>query len=160
MVHKLTMTSLLKFLPVDLQMPGGMLVVIAYATVILLTSPYLRKDDDRLHQFAQAELYLIVLAGYTLYSGTVGLDEKTDIILSGALVLVSSCNLGFWLTLSCRVLRTRSGDDHDHGAAADRVRGAGGHQRAPHDQGLLHQEGAAAPTHQEQHGQGGQHVRT
>jgi uncharacterized membrane protein YciS (DUF1049 family) len=90
MCHKLTMTSLLAFLPLDAQMPLGMFVVTTYLWIILLRQPYLRRDDDMLHLFVQVELYLIVLAGYILTSlGTIALDEKTDIILSTVLIMMS-----------------------------------------------------------------------
>jgi len=90
MGHKLTMTSLLAFLPLDSQMPMGMFVVMTYTWIIILRQPYLRRDDDMLHLFAQVELYLIVLAGYILTSlGTVALDEKTDIILSTVMITMS-----------------------------------------------------------------------
>jgi len=83
MLHKLTMTSLLAFLPVEGQMPTGMCVAIAYILVILLRRPYLRKGDDRLHLFAQTEIYLVVLAGYILYElNIVTLDTATDVLLS------------------------------------------------------------------------------
>jgi hypothetical protein len=63
MGHKLVMTSLLAFLPIDTQMPIGMFVVMTYLWILLLMQPYLRRDDDMLHLFVQIELYLIVLAG-------------------------------------------------------------------------------------------------
>jgi hypothetical protein len=98
MSHKLIMTSLLAFLPVDGQMPAGMFVASTYTVVILLRRPYLRKGDDRLHLFAQTEIYLVVLAGYILYSlEIVQLDETTDVLLSIVMIgmTVSLLSVGF-----------------------------------------------------------------
>ena len=46
MAHKLTMTSLIKFMPVPMQMPSGMVVVVCYMFVILIGKPYLRKGAE------------------------------------------------------------------------------------------------------------------
>jgi len=90
MIHKLTMTSLLKFFPVDIQMPSGMVAVVIYLWVILMAQPYLRRDDDRLHQFVQVELFLLVCAGYVLYyTQDTGLDRSTDILLSIILIFIT-----------------------------------------------------------------------
>jgi len=90
MAHKLTMTSLISFMPIDAQMPIGMFVVVIYLWSLLLKQPYLRKDDDLMHQFVQVELYLVVLAGYILTSlGTVTLDYTTDVVLSGVMIAMT-----------------------------------------------------------------------
>jgi len=90
MAHKLTMTSLIAFLPISAQMPLGMFVVITYLWALQLTQPYLRRDDDMMHMFVQVELYLIVLAGYILTSlGTVTLDYTTDVVLSGVMITMT-----------------------------------------------------------------------
>jgi len=90
MAHKLIMTSLLAFMDVSFQMPAGMIVATIYLGIILLGRPYLRKGDDRLHLFAQTEIYLIVLAGFILFdSAAVGLDERTDILLSTVMIMLT-----------------------------------------------------------------------
>jgi len=88
MMHKLAMTSLIAFFPLDAQMPLGLVVLTLYAMVILLGKPYIRKGDDRLHLFAQTELYLIVLCAYILTAYD-SLDNTTDVLLSVLLILIT-----------------------------------------------------------------------
>jgi hypothetical protein len=90
MLHKLTMTSLLKFVSISYQMPTGMCVVTIYIIIILLGQPYLRKSDDRLHLFVQIELFLVVLAGFILVStAEAGLPENTDVLLSAVMIVMT-----------------------------------------------------------------------
>jgi hypothetical protein len=48
MANKLTLTSLLLFLPSSWQMAAGMFVVTCYIVSILYLTPYVRKGDDQL----------------------------------------------------------------------------------------------------------------
>ncbi len=88
--HKLFLTSVLAFFPSDMQIPVAMVVCIGYLIVILLSSPYFRKGDDRLHLFAQVEIFLIVLGCYVFYRGE-KLDFKNDVIISTFLIFVILC---------------------------------------------------------------------
>ena len=87
MTHKLFLTSALAFLPKDSQIPIAMFVCITYLIVILISSPYFRKGDDRLHLFAQVEIFLLTLGCYIFYRGE-PLDEKNDILISTFLIIV------------------------------------------------------------------------
>jgi len=50
------------------QVPGALLILYFYFAAILWCKPYLRKADDRVHQAAQSELVLFLLAAmYLLY---------------------------------------------------------------------------------------------
>lgn len=76
-------------------------IVVAYAILVLIVKPYIRKGlplsrpalfhqllfvgDDRLHLFVQTELFLYMLAGYIMYLDRNSIrSEETDILLSGA----------------------------------------------------------------------------
>jgi hypothetical protein len=50
MANKLILTSLLLFLPLDWQMPTGMIVITLYIIAVLLLQPYVRNGDDQLQQ--------------------------------------------------------------------------------------------------------------
>jgi hypothetical protein len=87
MVNKLFMTSLLTFFPVNVRMQFAMAWTAGFAIVLLVNKPYLRKGDDRLHLLAQCELFLLVLAAYTLHvSGE--LPESLGTLLSILLIFL------------------------------------------------------------------------
>jgi hypothetical protein len=87
MLHKLFLTSLLRFIPQAAQLPTAMCVVALFTIVILLRQPYLRRRDDTLHLFGQVELFLLLLAAYILQKEyATGLDPTTDLLLSIVLV--------------------------------------------------------------------------
>jgi IPT/TIG domain/Transient receptor potential (TRP) ion channel/Tyrosine-protein kinase ephrin type A/B receptor-like len=92
MMYKLTLTSLLGFAPVEWQMRGALTVVVLYSFTILFLMPYVRRQDDRLHLFANLEIFLILLAGYILVD--MDQEEKTlstssDILLSTLLIAMT-----------------------------------------------------------------------
>jgi hypothetical protein len=66
MTHKLTLTSVLAFFPWEVQLPLAICIAAAYLIVILLTNPYIRKGDDRLHMVAQIELMCLFMSGHLL----------------------------------------------------------------------------------------------
>jgi len=103
-MHKLIMTCILPFIPTQLQMPFGMVVAMSYLVLILLRSPYYRKGDDRLHQLAQVELFLLLLAGYIFYNG-LGLDFKSDLLMSIFLVVVVLGFIGLFFAQSANIFR-------------------------------------------------------
>eukprot|EP00456_Euglypha_rotunda_P038213 TRINITY_DN2933_c0_g2_i12.p1 TRINITY_DN2933_c0_g2~~TRINITY_DN2933_c0_g2_i12.p1 ORF type:complete len:156 (+),score=11.96 TRINITY_DN2933_c0_g2_i12:114-581(+) len=65
--------------------------------IILVRQPYIRKWDDRLHNLAQVELFLLLLSAWVLQQNySAGLDGLTDILLSLVLILlVLSVAVGF-----------------------------------------------------------------
>lgn len=63
MGNKLMLTSLLAFVPPLAQLPFGVAFAVFFLLVLLLLRPYIRKGDDRLHLFAQTEIFIILLAG-------------------------------------------------------------------------------------------------
>src|SRR5688500_15235090 len=87
MFHKLMLTSVVSFFPKDVLIPVGIVMAISYLLIILLQRPYYRKGDDRLHGFAQVELFLLMLSGYIFFSGA-GYDEATDIAISVFLIVI------------------------------------------------------------------------
>jgi len=66
MVHKLTLTSLIAFLPAVYQLQCAMGVCFVYLAIILMFNPYIRKGDDRLHCVAQIELICLFQSGHLL----------------------------------------------------------------------------------------------
>eukprot|EP01006_Ploeotia_vitrea_P035745 TRINITY_DN65931_c10_g3_i2.p1 TRINITY_DN65931_c10_g3~~TRINITY_DN65931_c10_g3_i2.p1 ORF type:complete len:506 (+),score=273.25 TRINITY_DN65931_c10_g3_i2:97-1614(+) len=87
MLNKLVMVSFIGFFPRAFQLPAAMLISVAYLLTIMLLKPYIRKGDDRLHLFAQTEIFIIMLGAYTLdLFGE--LDDEADVVLSTVLILI------------------------------------------------------------------------
>jgi hypothetical protein len=89
MAHKLNLTSMIPFFTFDAQLPIAMAVACIYMMIILFGKPYMRKGDDRLSLFAQAELILLLLAGYMLIND-IEYDYTYDIVLSIVLIFIVS----------------------------------------------------------------------
>lgn len=85
MVHKLSVTSLIFFIPYDsgYQMKVAVLILGTYMGMLLRISPYIRKSDDRLHLLAQNWLMLLVLAGEIFTY-----DRKPDPLMVGIMTVV------------------------------------------------------------------------
>jgi len=104
MLHKLTLTTLVRFVPLD---GGGVYQFIAsliasgsYLILILVWAPYVRKGDDQLHLFAQVELILTLAFGYTLSSVAAhDLDSAADGVMSAILI---SLILGLFILFAYR----------------------------------------------------------
>jgi hypothetical protein len=103
MMHKLILTSILPFFPAGVQMPLGMGVVFGYAILILITQPYFRKSDDRLHLCAQTEIFLLMMAGFIFYNGD-ALDLASDAVLSIFLIIVIAVFVGLFFTQTANLL--------------------------------------------------------
>jgi TRAP-type C4-dicarboxylate transport system permease small subunit len=102
MLHKLTLTSLVAFLPGSGQMPAAMTASTLYTVILLVSHPYIRKDEDRLHILAQTELLLFLLSGWILVSrATIYLDPATDVALSLLLITltITMCCVGIGLSV-------------------------------------------------------------
>jgi len=106
MSHKLILTSILGFFPQDSQMPIGMVVAILYAILILLRKPYFRKGDDRLHLFAQVELFLLMTAGYVFYkSNYASLSNSEDAVMSVFLIIVICGFVGVFIAQTLKIFK-------------------------------------------------------
>jgi len=101
--HKLFLTSILAFIPTYAQAPTGMCIVILYALVILLNKPYYRKGDDRLHLFAQVELFMLLLAGYIFYEQQTP-DELSDVAMSIFLIAMVLLFILLFVTQSANII--------------------------------------------------------
>ena len=132
MVHKLTLTSLIAFVPFEQQMQTAMSVLAVFTAVILVLKPYHRKGDDRLHLLANTELFLFVLAGLILIedeqaNGT--LDDRTDVAASAILIAIT-CGfilaffaIGGWSMrkMIANIRRRINGDEEEAPAAGEEL---------------------------------------
>jgi hypothetical protein len=86
MMHRLITTSIIIFLPWDMQMPVAMTAVVIHTVSLLWMAPYLRKSDDALHLVVQIEMLSVMLAGHIQMN--VQADVFTDVLLTVSLVLI------------------------------------------------------------------------
>ena len=84
-IHKLTLTSVLAFLPAGAQLPTGMGVCVLYFLIILLVNPYLSSFDDMLALYSECEIFLLITAGWIFYNQTEGASDN-DLLLSVCLI--------------------------------------------------------------------------
>jgi len=96
MVEKLMLCAILAFFPQNLQAPIGMGVCLVQIVLLLLTSPYIRPDDAVLHLLYDADLMLILGAGYLFDQHNKGTTELWQ---------YGSADTIFWSTvLTCTML--------------------------------------------------------
>ena len=95
-MHKLILTSVIVFFPKGFELVTGMVVIVSYICLILLTKPFARKSDDRLQLLALTELFMFMLTAYSFQS-QIDLDDTTDLGLSILLIVVGSVFLLFFL---------------------------------------------------------------
>jgi flagellar basal body-associated protein FliL len=105
MAHKLFVTAMVAFLPFEAQMPTAMCIVWLYSSIILVTQPYLRKGDDRLHMLAQTELGLVLLSGHTLNTLFGTYDPIMDVVMSIFLIAIVVLFFLIFLAGTARVLK-------------------------------------------------------
>lgn len=91
MSYKLTITSVLGFLPHQFQVQAALAVVGAYTILILIAKPYHRSGDDTLHLLVQAETFCLVTIVLTLDAENYQYDPVMDAILS-ILLIVFTCS--------------------------------------------------------------------
>jgi hypothetical protein len=105
-VHKIFITSLVALVfPRDWQLPTACAGAIAYLIVILVVNPYIRASDDRLHQLAQVEIFLMLLSGYVFRSLPVGaFTEREDVLVSILMLGVFFFFCGFFVYFSGKVV--------------------------------------------------------
>jgi len=96
MMHKLLVTSIVAFFPPLAQMAVAMVIVCVYLMVILATRPYIRKGDDRLHLFAQVEIFLLLMAGNNFNSQDKP-DKFMEDVMSAILIIVFCAFILFFL---------------------------------------------------------------
>ena len=87
-IHKLTLTSVLAFLPSGAQLPTGMGVCVLYFLIILLVNPYLSSFDDMLALYSECEIFLLITAGWIFYNQPVGASDN-DLLLSVCLIAIT-----------------------------------------------------------------------
>eukprot|EP00475_Leptophrys_vorax_P037752 TRINITY_DN6552_c0_g3_i2.p1 TRINITY_DN6552_c0_g3~~TRINITY_DN6552_c0_g3_i2.p1 ORF type:complete len:753 (+),score=140.94 TRINITY_DN6552_c0_g3_i2:88-2259(+) len=86
MAHKLVLTSIISLIPAAYALRVILIVLIFHTAVILISNPYLRKGDDRLHLLVQSVLFVMVLAGYVyteLVTVTSDIDNALSVIFIG-----------------------------------------------------------------------------
>jgi len=105
MVHKLTLVSLIAFLPYNLQMPGGIVVVGLYTMALLVCQPYIRKGDDKLHLISQVEILCLLVAGHVFQTDFTKYDKKMDIIMSVILIIAFLSFILYFLLQCAQALR-------------------------------------------------------
>lgn len=93
-LHKLALTSLLVFAPLNYRLPVAMVIVLIYLMTFMLVRPYIRKGDDRLHGLVLVELLLLLIGGH-VYQNIGKIDRKMDLVLSIVFIGITLCLLLF-----------------------------------------------------------------
>ncbi len=97
LVEKLLLTSILQFFVPGAQCLVGLAIIGVYMGVIWILGPYVRRIDDRLSLFIQAQLYLILLMGATLQRVEFIPESKEDVLGSTILLIVLFALVGLLL---------------------------------------------------------------
>lgn len=85
-LYKLVMTSLLTFLPTNVQLPFAMCIVCLYFMVSIYLNPYIRPSDDLLHSLCLTEIMLLVMAGYVFAATDAASFSSTDDIAASVAI--------------------------------------------------------------------------
>lgn len=117
-LHKLSLTSLLIFVPLDYKIATGLGIVLCYLILFLVVRPYIRKGDDRLHGIVLTEILLILLAGY-VFRESGRIDHKMDIVLgvlficiTMGLVIFVVLQIGSVILKQIKISRKKSSDSN------------------------------------------------
>jgi len=115
MINKVFLTAVVGFFPSNVQMPIALCWITSYLGLILLRTPYIRKGDDRLHQFVLVQLYCIIYVAYILVdNGNNPLGESSDLALSIILILgVCGLILLFLVTAGVSITKLLRGIQRD-----------------------------------------------
>lgn len=109
-VHKLALTSLLVFVPLDYRLQIGIIIVGFYLMLSVSLRPYVRKGDDRLHLLILCELLLMLIGGY-VYRVMGKIDSQMDWVLSIIFILLTFMLLSLLIiqiiTLVLKMARNR-----------------------------------------------------
>jgi hypothetical protein len=103
MLHKLTLTSLIAFIPWEYQMTGAMIVVCLFIGTIQIVNPYLRKADNRLHLVSLVEVLLMLFAG-NVFNSQDEPDDLMDWLLSIVLIGIVVCFFAWWVFVTGHVV--------------------------------------------------------
>jgi hypothetical protein len=89
MLHKLILTSLLRFIKVY-QVALALAVVGLYTLIILVYRPYLTSWDDTLHLLDQVAIFSLLLSGRVLMEGPLegSAEMALSVLLSGLVILI------------------------------------------------------------------------
>jgi len=108
MCNKLFLTSIVAFFPVNSQMPIGMVWIVSYMLLTLLIYPFVRKSDDRLHLFAQMQIFLVVLGGYffiSLENNGDFISDQDDTQMSVVLIFLTLCLVVIFSIMAIKSVR-------------------------------------------------------
>jgi len=106
MGYKLIMTSLLVFIPSNLQLGCALVVCLGYCCAITLLKPYVRSRNEVLAFLVQVEILLFLLAAYTNQNNVIVAnfeDVLLSLLLIGMFCLVL-CLFGFYLWVAFKKL--------------------------------------------------------
>jgi len=88
MGHKLSLVALVAFVPQkQWQVMVAVTIAFLYMAAILVFKPYLRKADDRVHQFAQMEIIFGLLTAYWLGGLDEPMAEDEERLLTAILII-------------------------------------------------------------------------
>jgi hypothetical protein len=106
-LHKLILTSLLRFFSPGYQLPVGLGVCVLFIVAILLQSPYVRKSYDLLMLAVLTEILLVMLICHVIDStfAEVGMPPAINLILSVAMIIIVIFTLIIGLLQLCTYAR-------------------------------------------------------
>jgi len=107
MFHKLLLTSVVPFIPQDIQIPFALSIVGLYIITILWFDPYVRTVDDQCHQLVQVEL--ICLLVYAYLEEIVYLNGSTnpliDNLISSLLIILTILLFVYFVFRGFQIIR-------------------------------------------------------
>lgn len=77
LLFRLTITSMVSFVPLMQELQAAMCVLLLYFVAILIMKPYVQKGADKLRQLTLTELLLYMMLGYVM-TNTTGFESKND----------------------------------------------------------------------------------
>merc|ERR1712130_825996 len=105
MLFKLFLTSVIVFLPNHMELGAGMLFTTGYTIILLLSAPYVRNGDFRLHLMVQSELLCIYMIAYIMESNGISvMDSSIDISISVILIIMVIFIMIVFITMSAKSL--------------------------------------------------------
>ncbi|KMS93744.1 hypothetical protein BVRB_028400, partial [Beta vulgaris subsp. vulgaris] len=103
MIHKLSLTGLVAFFPASSQLIAAAVISVSYTILLLLVRPYIRKGDDRLHLFAQVEIFCAVICGY-MFKNDFTTNTSVDVGLSILLTITIGTFSAFFFVQAAGVI--------------------------------------------------------
>lgn len=105
---KFAMTALIVVVPRGAQFPFGMCVTVCYYLAQLLVNPYVSRSNAVLHLLAQADLFLIQLAGHIAFSRPTASNAAIDALVTLVLLLSALAFCSLFAVQSLRLARALS----------------------------------------------------